>query len=77
MYKLKDITWLLCIVDILTMWIIFETSGQNYQKTKVVATISEDLHIYIYMEPKTYKFNFGKAINVMTLRIMQTHHAVN
>ena len=59
MYKLKDITWLLCIVDILTMWIIFETSGQIYQKTKVVATSSEDLHVYV--EPKEYKFKYWQG----------------
>jgi hypothetical protein len=75
MYKLKDIAWLLYVVDILTMWMIFEMSGQIYQKMKVVATTSKDLHVYV--EPKEYKFNFGKAISVMTLRIMQTHHAIN
>ena len=44
MHKLKDIAWVLYSVDILTMWVIFEKSGQIYQKMKVVATISEDLH---------------------------------
>ena len=44
MYELKNIAWVLYIVDILTMCMIFEMSGQIYRKTKVVAKISKDLH---------------------------------